>query len=429
MKPFHDPATHVVAVIDCTAFYVSCERVFDPRLRGRPVVVLSNNDGCVIARSPEVKALGIPMGAPYFKVRDALEAARAVVRSSNYALYADMSHRVMELLRTFSDEVEVYSIDEAFLRLPRLSPNALRDLGREMRERVLRWTGIPTHIGIGETKTLAKIADELSKAAGGVMCLAGHPELEALMRSVPIGDVWGVGFAHRQRLERHGVRDAWALRNVPVLWARRQMSVVGERMVRELQGIPCIPMEAVPPTRKGITRSRSFGEPILRLPDMERAVATYIVRAAEKARRFGLVPKVLSVFITTRHFGEGPHYSQSAGVSLSAPTAYTPTLIEIGLTLLHSIWRDGFRYRKAGVHLLELVPQETPQGLLFEPPAPAYAALMRATDTVNRRYGPGTVFFGKAAPSMKNRHEMWQMKQDQRSPRYTTHWGELLQAR
>jgi len=429
MKPYHSPQSHVIAVVDCTAFYVSCERVFEPRLRNRPVVVLSNNDGCVVARSPEVKKMGIPMGAPYFQIRDQLAEANGVVRSSNYALYADMSQRVMTVLRTFTDEVEVYSIDEAFLRLPRFSREELTQMGQDIRERVLRWTGIPTHIGIGETKTLSKVADELSKAHGGVLCLAGHPGLETLLRGIPVGDVWGIGGAHQKRLEAHGVRDAWALRNLPLPWVRRQMTVVGERLVRELQGIPCVPMEAIPPTRKGITRSRSFGEAITSLEDMERAVATYVARAAEKARRYGLAPQVLSVFITTRHFGEGPFYSNGASVNLTQSTSYTPHLVDRAHVLLRHIWRDGFRFKKAGIHLLDLVPEATPQGMLFETPAPRYTAQMEAVDALNRKFGPGTVFFGSAAPSMKKRHERWQMRQDHQSPRYTTDWAELYRVR
>ncbi len=418
------------ALVDCKSFYASCERVFDPSLDGVPVAVLSNNDGCVVARSDEVKAAGVRMGEPYFQCRERLEAAGARVFSSNYALYSDMSRRVMGVLRRFASVQEVYSIDEAFHLLPTLAPDMLPDVAHEMRETVLRWTGIPIHVGIGATKTLAKVADELARGSGGVFVFGPTDgDRDAVLSTFPVEDIWGVGPARAATLHALGVTTALDLARVPDDWARRHLTVVGARTAAELRGVSCLPLALAPPTRKTIVRSRSFARPVETRAEMERAVATYVSRAAEKARRFGLAPAGLSVFITTRHFGAGPHYERSVSARLPQPTAFTPDLVRHAKELLGRIWRPGFRYKKAGVTLLDLADERPEQANLFVPHDPRKGALMAAMDAVNGLYGAGTVGVAGAAAGMKARTEAWQMAQTRRSPRYTTDWNGLAEAR
>ena len=424
------PSGRQFALVDCKSFYCSCERVFDPALESVPVAVLSNNDGCVVARSDEVKAAGVKMGEPYFKCRDRLEAVGARVFSSNYALYADMSRRVMSVLRQFAPVQEVYSIDEAFHLLPALPAEMVPDVAHEMCETVLRWTGVPVHVGVGTTKTLAKVADELARSNGGVFVFGRTAdERDEVLASFPVGDVWNVGPARAAKLAVHGVVTALDLARMPDAWARRHLTVVGARTAAELRGISCLPLELAPPTRKTIVRSRSFSRPVETLEEMERAVATYVQRAAEKARRFGLAPAGLSVFVTTRHFGPGPHYERSVSARLPQPSAFTPDLVAAAKELLHRIWRPGFRYKKAGVTLLDLAPERPEQANLFVPSDPRKRALMAAVDAVNGLYGAGSVGVAGAAAGMGRQTEDWQMAQQRRSPAYTTSWGALPVAR
>ncbi|HEX8298405.1 MAG TPA: Y-family DNA polymerase [Rubricoccaceae bacterium] len=418
------------ALVDCKCFYCSCERVFDPALEGVAVAVLSNNDGCVVARSDEVKDAGVRMGEPYFQCKGRLEAAGARVFSSNYALYADMSRRVMNVLRPFAVVQEVYSIDEAFHLLPALAPDVLPDVAHEMRETVQRCTGIPIHVGVGATKTLAKVADELARTSGGVFVFGPtDDDRDDVLARFPVEEVWGIGPARAAKLHALGVRTALDLARVPDDWARRHLTVVGARTAAELRGISCLPLELAPPTRKTIVRSRSFSRPVETRDEMERAVATYVQRVAEKARRFGLAPAALSVFITTRHFGAGPHYERSVSARLPQPTAFTPDLVRHAKELLGRIWRPGFRYKKAGVTLLDLADERPEQANLFVPHDPRKRALMAAVDAVNGLYGTGTVGVAGAAAGMKARTEGWQMHQQRRSPGYTTDWNGLAEAR
>lgn len=428
-----DAPRSVVSVVDCTAFYVSCERLFDAALRKKPVAVLSNGDGCVVARSQEVKDLGVKMGAPLFQCHGVLRGAGAAIRSSNYALYGDLSRRVMQTLSACAEEVEEYSIDEAFLKLPHLDGDGLTEMAHEIKERVYAWTGIPVHVGIGETKTLAKVADELSKQHGGVLSLVDHPGRDELLASVAVGDVWGIGRAYAVKLHAHGVTTALALSQVPAPWARRHMTVVGERLVRELQGVPCLPLDLVQPSRKAIARTRSFGVAVVDVATMQRAVATYASRAAEKARRHGLVAARLQVFMTTRHFGVGPHRDAALSCALPYPTNDTFALASAARELAARMWKPGYRYKKAGVVLLDLRPEEPEQAHLFHAPDPRRRALMAALDSVNGRYGAGTLALASSAaamaPGRDAQREAWQMQQARRSPRYTTEWAELFVVR
>ncbi len=414
-----------MALVDCASFYCSCERVFDPSLAHVPVAVLSNNDGCIIARTEEVKELGIPMGAPYFKHKARLARHGVRVFSSNYALYADLSRRVMDVLRMFSPEVEVYSIDEAFLHLAWQPAAAMTETARTIRQKVLRWTGIPVRVGIGPTKTLAKIAMVHAKKRPAQVCnLVDDPDLDALLAAVPVSDVWGIGRSYGKLLPAHGVHTARDLRDVPDEWARRHMTVVGLRTVWELRGTPCLPLEGLPPTRKGLIRSRSFGQPVTRLADLREAVATRTSRAAEKLRHFGLDATALQVFITTKHYTRGPQYSNAVGVTLPRATNYTPELIEAALACLDRIYRPGYAYKKAGVLCADLVPHVPAQGHLFLDRNPKYDALMQAVDHINAKYGRQAIFVARCGI-----RRPWAMHQTHRSLCYTTRWSDLPVAR
>jgi DNA polymerase V len=412
----------VFALVDCENFYVSCERVFDPALRDVPVVVLSNNDGCVIARSSAVKDAGVPMGAPYFKWEDELDAMGAVIRSSNYALYGDMSRRVMRELEAEALRLERYSIDEAFLTLPALSRDELRRQAGRMQRRVRRRQGVPIRVGVGPTKTLAKVADERAKAGDGrYVCPTGEP-LAAVLDALPVGDVWGIGPARASHLNDHGVATAGGFRRLPDAWIRRHLSVVGLRLATELRGTPCLPLEDAPAPRKSMIRSRSFSGRIRARTELREAVSTHAQRAAEKLREEALVAGRLEVFVTTKRFGDPPHYANAASAALRPATNHTPALLDAARTLLGVIYREGPAYKKAGVALQDLRPEGTGQGHLFRQESSADDALMEAVDQINREQGRGTVTF--AATGRPDARD-WTMKREQRSPHYTTRWADL----
>ena len=448
----------LVALVDCSAFYCSCERVFDPSLVGVPVAVLSNNDGCVIARSQEVRALGVPMGAPFFKHRRQLEDAGVRVFSSNYTLYGDMSRRVMETLETFTPDVEPYSIDEAFLSVPTPdgSPGEvcaeMERRAREVRARVLRWTGIPVRVSWAETKTLAKAASEWAKArlAAGdepCVCLWGHPKREAWLQSMPVGDVWGVGRRWAAKLGALGVTTAAGLAALPGGVVRQRFNVVLARTAAELRGVSCLPLEDAPTPRQTLVKSRSFGEPVSGLGPLSQAVATHAARAAEKLRREGLVAGRIEAFVTTKGFGPGPHRSAAHGEALDEATADTTALVAAARRCLGRghVAADArgrpFRYRKAGVTLAEVRPAGTEQRALFAAgrggaaDRERRAALMDALDAANRRYGKrAVVVASQGCPSTLSRARaasgapVWEMRRERMSPRYTTRWDELAVA-
>ena len=421
--------TPPIALVDCESFYVSCERVFDARLRKVPVVVLSNNDGCVISLSKDAKEAGIPMGAPYFKVRQELERIGARVLSSNYALYGDMSRRVMETLQTCAPDVEAYSIDEAWLRLPSVDPAELTALARQIQERVGQWTGIPVRVGIGPTKVLAKVAQRLAREHGETFSVTGHPDLDGLLEAVPVDKLWGIGRQYGPRLRGLGVHTARALRDVPLPWARRHLTVVGERLVLELRGVSCLPFEEAAP-RHSLCCCRSFGEPVADPAVLRRALATFASRVAEKARRHGLVAAAISVLLTTRGWVTGPHQHSVVTATLSRATNYTPALIQAASMLLDRVWQNGPRYRKAGVTLLGLHPAQPEQTHLFEPTDDRQGTLMAAMDALNGRYGAGIVRMAAASRSLGHkREEGWQGRQAYRSPGYTTSWEGLMRVR
>ncbi len=424
---------HVFALIDCENFYVSCERVFDPFLRGRPVAVLSNNDGCVIARSEEVKEAGVPMGAPLFKWREELDEIGTEILSSNYTLYGDMSRRVHSLIEEEALAVERYSIDEAFGALPELSRENLSRVADRLRRRIRRHVGIPVRVGIGPTKTLAKVADENAKArkrAGwgqGTYVCPDEPKREELLKRVPVGDIWGIGSAYEEKLQQKGVASAAEFRALPDPWIRSEMTVVGLRTAWELQGRSCLDLELVRPDRKTLVRSRSFGERVETKANLREALAKHAQRAAEKLREEGLVAKGIKVFITTKRFGDPPHYSNGVAGSLPEHTARASAFTGASRRLLEPIYRSGHGYKKAGVCLYDIRPSRPHQESLFGQGRKEDENLMEAVDQINREYGKGAIGLAAAGlPGGKgNLEREWTMKRQRRSPRYTTRWDEL----
>lgn len=414
-----------IALVDCNNFYASCERVFPPALRGRPVVVLSNNDGCVIARSNEAKALGIEMGAPWHLNREKFEQKGVIVRSSNYTLYGDMSGRVMKVLADFTPDLEVYSIDEAFLELFGMGDRAEAHM-RLARSTVLQWTGIPVSVGIAPTKTLAKVANRLAKktpSSFGVLSLMDEDSQSAALAKLELTDLWGLAARTEARLQAIGIRSPLALRDVDPKWIRSNFSVVMERMVLELQGVPCLALEDDTPDRKSIMASRSFGRPEQTIEEMREAVATYVSRAAEKMRYQNLVTPTLQVFVNTNRFREqdAQYYGQHT-VHLPVATSDTGRLIRAAHHSLGCIWRPGVRYKKAGVVCLDLHPTTSVQaGLFHAPDTPVRQELMASLDALNRRYGRGTVAFAATGT-----RKAWILRSEQRSAAYTTRFSDLL---
>jgi DNA polymerase V len=415
-------------LIDCNNFYASCERLFRPDLANRPVVVLSNNDGCIIARSNEAKALGIGMGTPYFKQETLIRKHGVVVFSSNYPLYGDVSQRIMDVLMSLEPDVEVYSIDEAFIRIPAGKYCDLKNQARFLKAAVQKQTGIPVSIGLGPTKTLAKIANRFAKKdprAAGIFVIADEQDMESLLATVDVGDIWGIGRRHAARLKKQGIHTASELKNRADTWIKKQLTVTGLRTVMELRGIPCISLEETVPAKQSICTSRSFGQPVYALADLQEAVATYAAQAAYKLRSGGLRTTVIDVFIRTNSFKKNePQYCNRKTVSLPAPSSHTATLIKIALASLKTIYRPGYNYQKAGVLLNGLVPETHNQLHLFHAPAPGDTLLMKAVDEINKRWGRDTIQFAAAGLAKK-----WHFKQMKKSPAYTTRWSELPTAK
>lgn len=413
---------------DCNNFYASCERVFDPSLAGRPVVVLSNNDGCVIARSNEAKALGVGMGDPYFKVRDLLRRNGVAVFSSNFVLYGDMSRRMMSLLRRFVPATEVYSIDESFLDFTGMDENRLDVLGREIARTVKRHTGIPVSIGIAPTKTLAKISSKLCKQYPRLegCCYMHRPEdIGKVLRKFPIGDVWGVGRRWARMLEELGVRTAWDFTQLPPELVRKRMSVVGLRMWRELRGEACIGFEQHPVDKKQIATTRTFDRDTADFESIRRCVAQYAAACAEKLRAQRSVCGEMTVFIlTNRHKENIPQYYENRVVKLSVPTDSTLELTAHAVRALRSIFRPGYAYKRAGVILSDLSSKTGTQLDLYDPVDRArHDRLMRAVDEINASQGKHRVVTAAAGT------EFFRMHREHLSDRYTTDWDQIIRVK
>ena len=412
----------VFALVDCNNFYASCERVFDPSLKHRPIVVLSNNDGCIVARSNEVKALKIPMGVPYFEQQALIKKHKITVFSSNYQLYGDMSQRVMDSLRLFAPDMEVYSIDEAFLRLDHLQPRDLYEYCKIIRAKVMQWTGIPVSIGIGSTKVLAKVANRVAKKQtdDGVFDIRSPKAQDAILKTLDVKKLWGIARRWAERLNRMNIHKASELRDASPVIIRKHLSVVGERLVRELRGQSCIDLEDIQP-KKNIMSSKSFGNLLTQKQPIEEALANYAARACEKLRKQNSRAQAVYVFIGTSEFSDR-QYSNSATSPLTIPTSDTRVIIETAKSCLGRVYKPGYRYKKTGVMLLDLIPASLEQKHLFADSDPNPSDhLMSLVDRVNQQHGPDTLFFGAQGVNRE-----WKMRCGSRSPRYTTQWDELL---
>ena len=414
----------VFALIDCNAFYVSCERVFNPKLNNRPVVALSNNDGCIISRSKEAKALGIKMGVPLFKVKDIVEKEKVVVFSSNYTLYADMSRRVMNIISSSSPYTEIYSIDEAFVELSSL-PIDYESYAHQLRQTILQHTGIPVSIGIASTKTLAKIANHKAKkddSLNGVCSLMNYNNIDQILELTEVGDVWGVGRRLSKKLINHGIHNAKLLKNCSDSWIRKMMSVNGLKTITELRGISCIPLEEYSMTRKSCCTTRSFGKLLTNLEDIEQAVTTFARRAAERIRSESLAASCVSVFVRTNPFDKkSAYYSNGASRTLSHPTHDSITIIETSLFLTKRIFKNNYQYKKAGVLLSGLCDESEIQETLFEKNYNQNSDLMSAVDAINYRYGRDTL---QMASECKVGN--WRQKRENCTRNYTTQIDRLL---
>ncbi len=418
------------ALIDCNNFYVSCERLFNPKLEGKPVVVLSNNDGCVVSRSSEAKALGVKMGVPLYQINALVKSAGIVTLSSNYALYGDLSNRIMSILSGFSPHQEIYSIDECFLDFTGI-PDRLR-LAREIKETIKQCAGVPVCVGIGPSKTLAKLANYTAKTVsdcGGVFDFSAltEDERDRIFSTLKAGEVWGIGRKLAQKFEQIGINTVLQLRDSSPELMRKQFSVVIERTVRELRGQSCLDMAEIASARKQIVSSRSFGKNVFELADLEQAVASYMAKAALKLRADRSLAGALEVYIRTNKFAEGSEqYSQTATVTLSHPTDDTMVLMKAANNALRQIYRSGYAYQKAGVSLLDLSNADERQLSLFQTEAVNTRSekLMKLMDATNSAMGRGTLYL-----AAEGQNHSWQIKCNFKSPEYTTSWKGLAVAR
>lgn len=412
----------MIALIDCNNFYVSCERVFDPALRRRPVVVLSNNDGCVVARSEEAKAAGIKMGMPFYQIENLIYEKDVAVRSSNYSLYGDMSSRVMEALQLFSPETELYSIDEAFLKLDTRNRN-LAAKGHRIRENIYRWTGLPVSIGIASNKTLAKIANHIAKHSKlGVFTLLDEQTIDETLRSLSVIDIWGIGYKSAQKLIALGIKSAFDLKNLDRREARSLLSVTGARIVDELNGQSCLVLELLPQPKRSITCSRSFGFRVAAQEDLLEALDSYLAKACLKMRKQQLTANAVTVFIETNRFIKTEEYSNSKTIELANPTNSTRELRSWTRKILAEIYKPGFLYKKIGVILQGLQPEPSETIRLYN--EPAYAKdkrLMTALDEISAKFGKKYIRFG-----IQRNKERWRMRSEMRSRNYTTCLDEVL---
>ncbi|QLT08151.1 Y-family DNA polymerase [Klebsiella grimontii] len=419
------------ALCDVNSFYASCETVFRPDLKGRPVVVLSNNDGCVIARSAEAKPF-VKMGEPYFKQKDMFRRHGIIAFSSNYELYADMSNRVMTTLEELSPRCEIYSIDEAFCDLTGVrNCRDLTDFGREIRETVLRRTHLTVGVGIAQTKTLAKLANHAAKQwqrqTGGVVDLSNLERQRKLMALLPVDEVWGVGRRISKKLESMGIDTVLKLADTDIRFIRKHFNVVLERTVRELRGEPCLGLEEFAPVKQEIVCSRSFGGRITEYHEMRQAICSYASRAAEKLRGEHQYCRFISAFVKTSPFAlNEPYYGNSASVKLLTPSQDSRDIITAATKCLDAIWRDGHRYQKAGVMLGDFYSQGVAQLNLFDDNAPRQNSekLMEVLDHLNAKDGRGTLYFAG-----QGIQAAWQMKREMLSPRYTTRYSDLLKVK
>lgn len=413
------------ALVDCNNFYASCERVFNPSLNGKPVVVLSNNDGCVIARSNEAKALGIPMGAPAFEYAKIFKENNIPVFSSNYALYGDMSSRVMNLLSEFTPELEIYSIDEAFLKFEGFNLFDLQEIGNKIRYRVSKGTGIPISVGFAPSKALSKVANKIAKKfperTNNVYVIDCEEKRINALKWLKIEDVWGVGRQHTKRLKYLNVHNAFQFTQLSDDWVRKNMSVVGLRLKHDLEGIPSLDLEAKA-NKKMIATTRSFEGMLNSYQDIKERVSTFAISCAEKLRRQDSHCNLLMVFLHTNGFRKDlPQYSRNIVIKTHFPTSSSIDLVKYAEVGLKAIFREGYHYKKAGVIVMGLTPSNQKQFTLFTSENPKHQPIMNIVDRLNKAYGNNKVKFGSQSLGRQ-----WKMKQERLSPRYSTNINEII---
>ena len=404
--------TKKIALIDCNSFYVSCERLFNPKIRNKPVVVLSSNDGCIISRSNEAKTLGIKMGDPYFKAKDIILKNNVHVFSSNYSLYGDLSRRVMRTLKRFNSEIEIYSIDEAFLDLTNFPDDEVEDVGKEIRSIVLQWTGIPTSIGIAKTKTLSKIDNHIAKKTkSGIVSLIGIKDIDPILKKVEINDVWGVGKQLTKFFVQNGIHNAKQLKNISNTWIKKSSNVLSSRTAMELRGISCIALETQNSKRKSCVVSRSFAKKVEKLQELQESITSYCLNAAEKIRSESLIAKSITIFIRTSPFqNQFSYYSNSKTIDLPIATDNSIEIVKTALTGLKYIFKNGYRYQKAGIMLSGLSSSQGSKNLFSSIKDIKIKNLMKSIDNTNYRFGRSTLSLASAGINKK-----WNIKRQHSS--------------
>ena len=420
-------------LVDCNNFYVSCERVFNPKLHNKPVVVLGSNDACVIARSNEAKALDIAMGAPAFECKELFKKHNVIVYSANFALYGDMSNRVMQTLTHYATDIEIYSVDEAFLCAPHYAGPENQEqyfyysYATMLRSHTHQYTGIPVSIGIGPTKTLAKVANKLAKKykkLNGVFDITDHPALDTILASIAIEDVWGIGSRYAKKLRNHHITNAQEFKYTDEKWVRKNMTIVGLKTLYELRGISCFPLEESPQPKQSICVSRAFGKKINNILSAKEALASYVSCAAEKLRKQQTLTAHITIFALTNRYDDPHNYFRSAHCQLPIATDYTPQLITAANRCLEQIFKRTYQYKKVGVILSDLVPHDFRQMNITTPPLHNIIKQnkqMETIDRINTKWGRNTLFF--AASGIE---QPWKMHQAHKSACFTTNWHELL---
>jgi len=404
--------TKKIALIDCNSFYVSCERLFNPKIRNKPVVVLSSNDGCIISRSNEAKALGIKMGEPYFKAKSIIVKNNVHVFSSNYSLYGDLSRRVMRTLKRFNSEIEIYSIDEAFLDLSNFPDEEIENIGKEIRDIVLQWTGIPTSIGIAKTKTLSKVANHIAKKTkSGVVSLIGVKDIDPILEKVEVNDIWGVGKQLTKFFIKNGINNAKQLKNMSNNWIKKNSNVLSSRTAMELRGISCIDLETTSSKRKSCVVSRSFAKKVEKLQELQESITRYGLNAAEKIRSESLITKSITVFIRTSPFqNQFAYYSNSKTIDLPIATDNSIEIVKTALAGLKDIFKNGYRYQKAGIMLSGLSSSQGSINLFSSIKEDKIKNLMKSIDNTNYRFGRSTLSLASAGINKK-----WNIKRQHSS--------------
>jgi len=414
-----------IGLIDCNNFFVSCECVFDPKLRGRPVGILSNNDGCFIARSDELKALGVAMGAPYFQVKNIVDKHQVIVRSANFSLYSDMSRRVMSILKKAFPRVEIYSIDEAFIHFNALSREEIFEESKAIREKLYKWLGIPVSVGVAKTKTLSKVACRVvkkNKELRSVYLLDNQDDIESVLKGCKAGDIWGIGRQRAKFLESRGIETAYEFLNLDEGWVKQNLSINGLRTLLELKGVSCLELEDVAKNNKSILRSRSFSRPLTDMEDVAQAIAYHVSCVGEALREQNSVTFSIGVFIRTNMHSLGPQYHESVVEYFVEATDYTPDLLAAARAGLEKIFKLGYRYHKAGVFCDHIVPKKGSQLDLFKAQENLVQKdkRMEIMDEITAKYGNKSLFYASIGSN-----NIWQSKRQRVSPGYTTNWCEL----